>query len=275
MIAESTKGEDMPTAEQELVVAEPAQETLPVVAEHTPMSLIAAALQNGVEPDKLEKLMELQERWDANQLAKESRASEIAYSHAMSACQGDMGSVVAQLENKHTKSLYADLFAVDKAIRPVYTKHGFSVCAGTDRSVLEKHVHVYIDVRHEGGHSVRFEDDFPLDNAGINGTVNKTPIQAMASSTSYARRYLLMGAFNVAIERLDQDGNKPEQVITPNQIAILNGLMERLHPDDKPLDAMLKWAEVGSLDKLPVRLFLAAEGNLQRKVAEYSGSDQS
>ena len=234
------------------------------------MSLIQVALDQGCDPERLEKLMELQERWDVAQERKESRAAELSYNSAMSTCQSEIQPVAAKVRNNQTNSLYADLVAVDEAIRPIYTSNGFSLSAGTEKSTKEKHVHVFIDVLHEAGHCRRYGDDFPLDDSGIKGTVNKTPIQAHASTTSYARRYIEMGIFNVTINRLDQDGNAPVRCINESQIVKLNTILETIHPDDDALGALLRWAGIDSLDKLPSDRFLTAKQTLEGKAAAYA-----
>jgi len=237
--------------------------------EPTPMTLIQAALESGCDTERLEKLMELQERWNAGEERKESRAAELSYNKAMSECQSAIQPVVAKLRNTQTNSLYADLVAVDEAIRPHYTHYGFSLSAGTEKSSKENNVHVYIDVLHKAGHCRRYGDDFPLDDAGIKGTVNKTQIQAHASTTSYARRYIEMGIFNVTVTRLDQDGNVPVRCINESQVAKLNTIMETIHPDDDAMGALLRWAGIDSLDKLPADRFRTAKQTLEAKAAKY------
>ena len=237
--------------------------------EPTPMTLIQAALESGCDPERLEKLMELQERWNAGEERKEARAAEIEYNTAMAECQSECLPVQAKMRNNQTNSLYAGLVAVDDAIRPIYTAHGFSLSSGTTKSEKDHHVHVYIDVLHEGGHCRRYGDDYPLDDAGIKGTTNKTPIQAHASTTSYARRYIEMGIFNVTVSRMDQDGNAPVRPINESQVAKLNTIMETIHPDDDAMGALLRWAGIDSLDMLPADRFRTAKQTLEAKAALY------
>jgi hypothetical protein len=239
--------------------------------ELSPMSLIEAAITQGVDTDKLEKLLELQERWERNEERKEARRAEIAFSEAMATCQAECQAVVAKHYNKQTESKYADLFDMDLAIRPVYTRHGFSLSFGTSRSEMEKHVHVYCDVRHKNGHTCRYEDDFPIDDAGIKGTINKTPIQAKGSTTSYAQRYLTKGIFNIVVQGEDNDGNGAGDPINETQLAALDAELQRIAPDDRQaaIDAVFKWAGIDNLADLPASKYQGALAGLMKRSAKY------
>jgi hypothetical protein len=62
-------------------------------------------------------------------------------------------------------------------------------------------------VAHSGGYEEPpIALDSPLDVAGSQGKTNKTGIQAVGSSVSYLRRYLLTMAFNIVLADDDDDG---------------------------------------------------------------------
>jgi len=83
-----------------------------------------AATDPSVDVGKLEKLMALAERMEARQ-------AERAFDDAMAAAQEEMTPVRTDAANKSTSSRYATFAALDRAIRPTYTKHGFSVSFDT------------------------------------------------------------------------------------------------------------------------------------------------
>lgn len=253
------------------IVREHEPSTALATREISPMSLIEAAISQGVDTDKLEKLLDLQERWERNEERKEQRRAEVAFGEAMAACQAEIQAIVAQHYNSHTKSRYADLFDMDAAIRPVYTKHGFSLSFGTMKSELPKNTRVYCDVRHKDGHVCHYEDDFPNDDAGINGTLNKTPIQAKGSTTSYAQRYLTKGIFNVVVKGEDKDGNSPLASIDEGQLQALRKELERIFPDDRPevLTRLLAFAECETLEQVPQSKFQATLKKLRAKADTY------
>src|SRR5690348_14516166 len=86
----------------------------------TPMAMIDRALTSGATPETLGKLMDLQERWEASQAKK-------IYDEAMQKAQSEMRPVLMNADNDQTKSRYATYEALDSAIRPIYTRHGFTL----------------------------------------------------------------------------------------------------------------------------------------------------
>lgn len=134
--------------------------------------------------------------------------AEICYNHALADCQAEIPHVHVNCENKHTKSKYANLEAIDTIIRPIVTKkYGFSLSFTTDQ-VSERMIKVTCCVRHREGHKEYHTMTGELDDGGFKGTANKTGIQAAGSSTSYLQRYLIKLIFNVIIIGEDNDGNK-------------------------------------------------------------------
>src|SRR5262249_17001802 len=107
---------------QAITVAEPAasQEVAPAA----PGGLLAAITRIASSPDVridlLTLLMDRQERAEAEQ-------SKRQFFEAMNRAQADIQPVVRDTENTQTRSLYAKLETVDANIRPIYTRHGFSL----------------------------------------------------------------------------------------------------------------------------------------------------
>lgn len=159
-----------------------------------------AASDPSVDVEKMERLFAMHERMSARQ-------AEQTYAEAMKAAQAAMPSIFRGRENKQTKSWYADLEAITKAIVPVYTAHGFSLSFGQSDCPIDNAIRVTCEVSHSGGHSKSFWYDNPIDDAGIAGAKNKTPTHGRASATSYARRYLTIMIFNLTLSGEDDDGN--------------------------------------------------------------------
>ena len=181
------------------------------------------AANPAIQPDALEKFIALQER-------VLDRNAKQAYAASMSAAQKEMAQVtiVKDAENSQTNSKYAKLGNIIKAIGPIYTKHGLSLEFGTESPTIENTIRIVCDVTHELGYSKRYELDMPLDNAGLKGTVNKTGPHAFGSSVSYARRYLTLMIFNLAL--LDEDDDAVEATREPPTISELqlNSLKKEL-----------------------------------------------
>lgn len=164
------------------------------------IAMIATAAQtSSIEIDKLKELMEMRREILAHE-------AEIAFNIAMNAAQADISPVTKDGENPHAHSRYATLEKVDREIRPIYTKHGFSLTFNTGTPAQVGAVHVICEVRHSGGHKKEYFLEGDLDVSGAQGKSNKTSIQGLGSSVSYLRRYLTLMIFNVTLTNEDNDG---------------------------------------------------------------------
>lgn len=179
-----------------------------------PIAMLNQLIQQGTDVDKLGKLMDLAERWKADQAASEFAA-------ALNECQQVMPCVVKDRTNEFTKSKYATLENVNSIIKPVYTRHGFSLSYGMADSPVEGCIRVVCDVAHTGGHTRRYHLDCPSDTAGAKGGSNKTGVQGLGSTVTYARRYLALMIFNVTVADQDMDGNAAENFDTITEAEVL------------------------------------------------------
>ncbi len=179
---------------------QPSGQVVPLADTAALVSAIAnAARDPNVDVEKMERLWAMHEKM-------QDRQAQQAFSVAMKAAQSEMPTIAKDRHNTQTNSDYATLDAINAAITPVYTRHGFSLTFGTADSPLEGHVRVVCKVMHAEGHSQSYEYDSPMDSAGIGGKVNKTPTHARGSAITYGRRYLTLMIFNLSTG-YDDDGN--------------------------------------------------------------------
>lgn len=162
-----------------------------------------AASDPSVDVEKLERLMSMHER-------VMERNAESAFNESMRGAQGEMRQVATDANNPQTRSRYATYAAIDAALRPIYTRHGFSISYGT-ADAPEGYVRVLAYVSHVGGHTRRYEAAMPADGKGAKGGDVMTKTHAFGAATSYGMRYLLKMIFNVAVGEYDLDGNDPVQ----------------------------------------------------------------
>jgi hypothetical protein len=158
--------------------------------------------------DKIERLMALWERGEA-------RKAEAAFNAAMSAAQSEMRSVAVDSDNPQTRSRYASYQALDRALRPIYTKHGFGLSFDTGDGAPESFVRMLCYVTHGGGHSRTYKADMPADGKGAKGGDVMTKTHAVGAAMSYGMRYLLKMVFNIAVGEDDKDGNVPKEKPEP------------------------------------------------------------
>ena len=207
-----------------------------------------AARDPDVNIDKMERAFEMLMRVLA-------RNAESAFNAAMAAAQAEMQPVARKLNNAQTNSTYADLGAISEAVDPIIHKHGLGCTTSEFRSDVPGHIGVRIKIRHAEGHSETYDFNIPVDAAGIEGNVNKTPTHAYASTLTYGRRYAKCAVFDIATKN-DTDGNQPKNepqgVITDDQHTTLLKLITESGAD---ISKVLETFRVESLPDLPLRFY--------------------
>lgn len=163
-----------------------------------------AASNPRINLDKMDRLLAMQERILSQQ-------REAQFNVAMSAAQAEMECVATDARNDSTHSLYATYAAIDRALRPIYTKHGFGLSFDEADCAKPDHVRIVCLVTHVGGYGRLYHRDMPADGKGAKGGDVMTKTHAVGSAQTYGMRYLIKGIFNVAIgidpEDMDDDGN--------------------------------------------------------------------
>lgn len=149
--------------------------------------------------DKLERLLQARER-------EEARKASRSFSAALVQAQAEMGPVSKDTANQQTRSRYASYAALDRAVRPIYTKHGFGLSFTTSDAPGAEQVRIVCHVCHTEGHITDYHIDMPVDGKGARGGDVMTKTHAMGSGVSYGMRYLLKMIFNLATDG-DDDGN--------------------------------------------------------------------
>ena len=202
-----------------------------------------AVMNPEVDPAKMQQLLDIQ-------ITIMDRQAKQAYSAAMSACQREMPLIVKNAENTQTNSKYSKHEMICKAIKPIYTKHGFSLTFSEGKADVEGEIRTICDVEHELGYSKQYHIDLPKDNAGIKGTVNKTPIHAKGSTFSYGRRYLTLMVFDLATYD-DNDGNMTPRISEEQANQIHSKLVE----NELNIDKFLKWCKAESIEMIQEKSF--------------------
>src|SRR5688572_32096936 len=94
-----------------------------------------AAADPNIDVAKTEKLLEMYERIAA-------KNAEADFNACMKTCQEEMRRVSADAENPQTHSKYASYSQLDRALRPIYTKHGFSLSFSDGEASKPDHVRI-------------------------------------------------------------------------------------------------------------------------------------
>ena len=207
------------------------------------------ALNPAVDVDKMERLMNMQERMI-------KREAEIVFNGAMAVCQSGMKAISTDLENDQTNSKYASYKALDKVLRPIYSSQNFALSFNTEPRTTDEMVTVLCYVTHKTGHTRVYTIDMPADGKGAKGGAVMSQTHATGSAVAYGMRYLLKMIFNVAVGEDDNDGNleSPESVIyiTEDQVNELDSKIRENKVDMKGfLTWMKKELKIKSIETIP------------------------
>lgn len=214
------------------------------------------------DPDKMQKLLDFKKQLDDMEMQKEAAASRKAYNAAMAAAQSEMGTVVVNSKNSQTHSMYASYDQIDRAIRPIYTKHGFAMSFDETESPKQEHIRVVCHVSHRDGHTQSYHTDMPADGKGAKGGDVMTKTHAAGAAKSYGMRYLVRGIWNIATGEDDSDGNDPAPKITEKQVVDLDALITDVKADK---EKFLRYLKVSALSDILASNYSTAVKLLEAK----------
>lgn len=229
------------------------------------LSLIQQALSDpNVNPDKLQQMLVVKKEWEADEARKE-------FNTAMHAAQSEMPTVIKDAQNVHTRSNYARLETVAKAIKPVYMKHGFSISFGEDVCDREDYILIIATVRHIGNHIETYKRFGPIDDKGPKGSSVKTKLHGCQSTMSYMQRNLLCSIFGVTVTDTDNDGNTGDSptAISEKQADDIERYLADLPKDMR--GKILKFAKADSVDNIDTQWFQLIMAKLRASITRQEG----
>ncbi len=162
----------------------------------TPALLLQMAVQQNADLDKLERLMALQERWEATEARKAFDAAFAAFKSEAVRIIKNRSVTAGPLAGKK----YAELFSVVNAVTPALSANGLSSSWQITKDERDW-IEVTCTIKHSAGHSESVSMGGPPDVGGA-----KNPIQARASTVSYLQRYTLKAITGLSEQDDDDDG---------------------------------------------------------------------
>jgi hypothetical protein len=232
----------------------------------TPMTMIDRALITGAAPETLEKLLALQERWEANQGRK-------AFDEAMAAAKAEIPVIRKNRTVDFTSSKgrthykHEDLAEIAETVNPILGKHGLSYRFKTTNAPNEP-----ITVTCVLTHRLGYFEETTL-SAGRDDSGNKNAIQQVGSTLTYLQRMTLKAALGLAAAEDDDGqahGKTTEQIatITEDQEIQLREMIEVSGAD------MARFLKVGNLTKLSdmrASQFADAMAMLKKRLEQANG----
>ena len=234
-------------------------ETSIAVQQPTVMEILSQAVLNGnVSVDVIERLTKLQrEQVEYNAM--------VEFNEALQRCQDGLQPIRATIDNSQTGSKYASYVQLDKVIRPIYSKEGFSLSFSTEESQAAETVIVVCTLA-RGGFSRRYAIPMATDGKGPKGGSVMTRTHAVGAAATYGMRYLLKMIFNLAIGEDDDDGNLSE--LTDEQRELITGI-SKAESQKQLMDAYKRGAgaALASKNMTLVKMVLAAKDARVKELA--------
>jgi hypothetical protein len=195
------------------------QAVAPISNDTNIMAVISrAAADPACDIDKLERLMAMHERMQA-------RDAQAEFNAAMAAMQSDIPSIAergAIVVNGQKRSDYATFEDINDVIKPIMQTHGFAITFKVEN--VAAGLSVTGILMHRAGHREETTMLLPLDTSG-----SKNAVQAVGSSTSYGKRYVMSALLNLTTRGEDDDGHAavPTANVTSVQAAGITALLGR------------------------------------------------
>jgi len=166
----------------------------------TPGDLLRIALESGADLDRLERLMDLQAKWEAGEARK-------AFVQAMTEFKAEPLEIFKRKSVGYTTKdgafvgyKHAELSDVADVVVPAMARHGLS--HRWDVKQEPKKITVTCTITHKAGHSESVTMDAAPDDSG-----KKNGIQQVASAVTYLQRYTLLASTGLATKsEHDDDG---------------------------------------------------------------------
>lgn len=209
----------------------------------TPMTLIRTANQQGADLDKMQQLMDLQERWEASEAKK-------AYVQAMSAFRAECPPIIKTKQGHNSK--YAGLAETIDQIKSLLAECGLSHSWRTEQS--DGLITVTCIVTHTMGHS----EDTTLTSAPETSG-NKNDIQAIGSAVEYLKRYTFFAILGLSSGDEDNDGGGR---VTFEQAEELETLADEAGVDKAKF---LTYFQCGSFNHIPAKQYKNALAAIKAK----------
>lgn len=222
----------------------------------SPMEQLQYAIDNGIDLAKLEKVMELQERWEKQNAIK-------AFNEAMARFKANPPKIDKDRTVNYTGSKgavrysHASLYNIVDKITSELSKYGLSASWRTQN--VDKLVTVTCRISHAMGHYEETSLSALPDSSGVMNN-----IQSVGSTITYLQRYTLLSMTGLATADQDTDGivDKPEEPIDENKAKIINSMIEELKIDK---EKFLEYMKVESVETIPSSQFAKAKIALEAR----------
>lgn len=217
----------------------------------TPMEMLNSAITRGDSLDKLERLMDLNDRWEKAQAKK-------AFIEAKAAFKASAPVITKDKTNNQYNSRYASIGSVVNAVNEALSKHGLDADWQFDQS---NGIRVTCILTHVAGHSESVSLVGTPDTSGA-----KNPLQQIKSTLTYLKLATFEAVTGIATKEgnRDDDGNASgvASFISDEQVEELTALITETKTD---IAKFLEIGKVESLSDITAENFGKAKALLEQK----------
>lgn len=260
---------------QEIEAADAAAPSLPAVAQRqalttsapTPADMVRYAMDRDVDLDRLERLMDMQMKWEGDQARK-------AFADAMAEFKKNPPTIYKDkhVEFRTDKGVtaydHATIGNVVERVVSALAEHGFS--------------HRWVPNRSEGGmisitcvvtHKMGHHEETTLE-AGLDQSGGKNNIQAMISTKSYLERHSLLAAVGLATKDTPDDDGRRADRADDVQIMVEKWL-NNVHGSKTEKEVRGIWAQAApelraTKDK---EVFAQVKNAVESKIADFKAAE--
>lgn len=233
--------------------------------------LVAQALKTDIDPEKLDKLLALQERYEANEAAK-------AFNVSMTRARGQFKVAKQSGYNPQLENFYSKLVDLDEAVREALSGNGLSyrfIPSTPENNIIR----IECVVSHELGHAERGSLEYQSD-ANTNKAVNA--LQSARSVSTYLKGMLLSSMLGIMSgDELEDDGvgsgAPPTQqaLITEEQAMTITAFIDENDFDaDKWLDYFERHFGSRNIGSIPAPMYEKVMSNLNKALEKAKGDQR-
>lgn len=164
----------------------------------TPIDILQRAVDQNVDVEKLEKLLQVAERWEQTQARKAFVAAMNAFKEHPPTLEKVKKVDFSSKGGNRVHYNYAPLDYVAKQMSEALSSHGLSF--RWDVSQNDGRITVTCILQHEAGHSEKVSL-----TAGLHDDDRMNAIQRLGSTVTYLQRYTLLASTGMATEEQDTD----------------------------------------------------------------------
>ena len=205
----------------------------------SPAEMIQQAVAGRANLEQLEKLLVLQERFEANQAKK-------LYHQAMAAFKANPPKIEKDRKVSYSTSAgkvgyaHASLANVTDKINEALSRQGLSASWSTKQNGV---IIVTCKITHIQGHSEETSLAASADTSG-----SKNAIQAIGSTITYLERYTLLALTGLATSDMDDDAKSAVECISQDEV---NSLIDNLIDINVPVGKFLEFMKLEKLEAMP------------------------